>query len=374
MGLFTTLFMILWMSGPIHGAFVSRGGFSVVSLLFGLLGLPGLGTGLAMLAGGLALLRGDTHSTIEIAGDRIRVVEHFGPFFWRRRFRAHPGQIRRLVVFNTNNFPNHRRSPVDEIPAFATMTLLRAECESSSSFTLAAGYPVDLLQAVAESISGHLAHRPPTSFMAAPAIVPVITASDLTHAEEIPVEKPSTSRAVYSEIPGGFGIAVPPAGLLRGGKGTFLFSVIWLSFIAIFGVAFMLSASHAKSAHASNEWVPVLFILLFATIGFAMLYFSIMAGRQRVFIAATADQLVMRRIRPGNRVREWSFRRAEIAAICAGPSGTKVNDRDILELQIYPVEGKKTGLLSSSTDEELEWLACLLRRHFQVPENPSETH
>jgi len=56
MGGFITLFMAFWMYHPLRGAFGSHGAVQWVTLVFGLLGLPGLALGLALLGLGLAIL------------------------------------------------------------------------------------------------------------------------------------------------------------------------------------------------------------------------------------------------------------------------------------------------------------------------------
>jgi hypothetical protein len=50
-----------------------------------------------------------------------------------------------------------------------------------------------------------------------------------------------------------------------------------------------------------------------------------------------------------------------------GPSGMKVNNRDVMELQVMLTSGKKLGLLSQRTDDELAWMASLLRIGIRVP-------
>ena len=75
---------------------------------------------------------------------------------------------------------------------------------------------------------------------------------------------------------------------------------------------------------------------------------------------------VWQAIATGNGTTAW-FTRAEIAAIRVAPSGVKVNNRDIIELQIHLADGRpKLGLLSERKDDELEWVAAVLRRTLGV--------
>ena len=67
----------------------------------------------------------------------------------------------------------------------------------------------------------------------------------------------------------------------------------------------------------------------------------------------------------GTKERRWD--RDEIAAIRADRSNMEVNDRPVIELQIQPRTGKKTGLLAGRNEQELRWLATRLRQALQVP-------
>jgi hypothetical protein len=61
----------------------------------------------------------------------------------------------------------------------------------------------------------------------------------------------------------------------------------------------------------------------------------------------------------GTRQRQWPV--TEIRRVCAGPSGMEVNDKPILELQIFGESSAKFGLLCGRSDEELRWMASELR-------------
>jgi hypothetical protein len=75
----------------------------------------------------------------------------------------------------------------------------------------------------------------------------------------------------------------------------------------------------------------------------------------------------IRRIGPFG-TKERLLPRAELAAICIGPSGMAVNDRPVMELQFHlHAPKKRVGCLSQLTDEELRWLAYELRRRLQLP-------
>ena len=48
-----------------------------------------------------------------------------------------------------------------------------------------------------------------------------------------------------------------------------------------------------------------------------------------------------------------------------------VNDKHVIELQIHPKGGTKIGLLAGRDEEELRWLATMLRRTLRDPSQQS---
>jgi hypothetical protein len=66
-------------------------------------------------------------------------------------------------------------------------------------------------------------------------------------------------------------------------------------------------------------------------------------------------------VRPLGKERRAGWVLDAIQDIRVGPSGTEINNRPVMELQILPVAGKKIGLLWNRPREEQDWVAYLLR-------------
>ena len=62
----------------------------------------------------------------------------------------------------------------------------------------------------------------------------------------------------------------------------------------------------------------------------------------------------------GQKQQEWQAE--DLRTIRLGPSGTEVNDQPINQLHLVPRKGKKVGMLTERDDDELEWIAAVLRR------------
>jgi len=175
--------------------------------------------------------------------------------------------------------------------------------------------------------------------------------------------QPLESDVVHERQPDGVTLTVPPAGIWRGSKGLFFFSIIWLGFMVIFdgmllvmtrgGLGFMMLPFLAGS-------------LLFWAIGIAMLVGAINMGRRRAVLAVVGDRLlVLQTGLFGTQRHEWD--REELADVRPGPSGMKVNHVAVLELHVVPRQGKPVGLLCGRDNLELAWLATVLRRALAVP-------
>ena len=280
-GLFVTAFMTFWMSGPIRMALRGSGSLNWFLMIFGLMGLPGLLAGLALLTAGLAAWTGRSRATVEIRGGKLRVTEYFGPFHytWKRPTAA----IRRF------RFGIERNESADDdsraTPQFVASGLT-AEGDFPRPLWIAPFYDPALLRTLADALAG-LVGRGATADMPA-AVVLDSAASDDRSEPEIP--RPARLTVKILELPEGFAVDAPPAGLVRGSHGLFIFAILWLAMCAfIFGIAF---ANGGISVPAPI----VVFAVFFIGIGVAMLLFAIHLGRRRVLIAANARTLGVRRI------------------------------------------------------------------------------
>jgi hypothetical protein len=162
--------------------------------------------------------------------------------------------------------------------------------------------------------------------------------------------------------PNGFLLVVPPAGLLKGSKGLFGFAILWCLFMSVFTGILMVASGKDSHGTPAAMWV---FFALFWLIGLGMLAGAINMGRRRAMLLVENDQLSVAQIGIfGAKKRDWH--RESIAAIRADASGMTVNDVPLIELQIYPVGGKKSGFFAGRDELELRWMATELRRALQV--------
>jgi hypothetical protein len=181
---------------------------------------------------------------------------------------------------------------------------------------------------------------------------------------------PGSSLAV-DRFPDGLTIQVPPAGLWRGSQGLFVIALLWNGIIAV--ITFVLMGVLLGGADKNADklvWVFPLFLSIFWAVGIGLLLGALNMGRRKAAIAVTGGTLmVIQTGLFGSKQRDWPP--GDVEAVRAGPSGMTVNDKPVLELQIFDGGAHKFGLLAGRTDEELEWLARELRAALQVPDYPS---
>jgi hypothetical protein len=355
-GMVVTAFMIFWMCGPILGGLASRGPGRWISITFGLLGLPGLAFGLGIILVGIAILKNIGHSEILVTADEICSIECLGPI--RLRFRRNLALINRLVVappvrLNPNNTPKQEYEEY--------LSGLTVECKSGKPIFVAPGYPREMVHCLADHLTASMAQC--SRHAGLPVVeeetIPVVDESTDGPAEDLPVQKPADSNAVVRDLPNGFAIVVPPAGLFKGTKGMFAFSLLWNGFMMVM-TTLVVSSQFGGSANKPPLFI-FLVIGLFWAIGIGLLLAAINMGRRQTMLAVIGNVFAVKTTGIFG-VKEKKVRIEEIGDVRVGPSGVEVNERPVLELQVLGKDDKKSiGLLSERNDDELRWMAWLIR-------------
>jgi hypothetical protein len=181
--------------------------------------------------------------------------------------------------------------------------------------------------------------------------------------------KPAGSSITIERFPDGVTIQVPPAGLWRGSHGLFAFAVIWLGFTVPVSLCVIGGLVAGKDNAQGNAGMLPLLFSLFWLVGIGMLLAAINMGRQKAALAVTGGSLmVLQTGLFGAKQREWPP--GDVEAVRTGPTGMTVNDKPVLELQIFDGGAAKFGVLAGRTDAELEWMAGELRAVLKVPSWP----
>lgn len=358
-------------SGFVFGFWLMRIDFCFVAPLL-LLAVP-TRAGFVPIWWGLSLLFG--YRELEMQDGYLRSTERVGPLWYGKRWRV--VDIQRLDIKGARldkGTPKH--SELDS--RFALLLYTTA----NKSGTLAWGYPQKLLRQVAEEIALRAERmidlkglRESREEVAPEPIV--ITTSEIGDeraalsaevTEDIlaPPPRPVETTIEVERYEDGITIRVPPLGLRKGSGGLFGFSLLWNGFMGLFTFVMVMAFLQDQANPKDSLWVAFLFIGLFWSVGVLLLLTSINLGRRRAAIAIAGGTLMV--IQKGlfrTKQREWPLE--HIGAIDAGPSGVEVNDRPLLELQIFDQDGDKFAVLGGRSDDELQWLAGVLREATGAP-------
>jgi hypothetical protein len=105
---------------------------------------------------------------------------------------------------------------------------------------------------------------------------------------------------------------------------------------------------------------------VFGVIGLGLIGGAIHMTIHRAEIAFAAGRLLVLQFGLfGKRRHEWAME--ELVAIRAAASDTSVGKRSLMQLQIVPTGGKTVSLLTGRDDQELAWIATLLRGALNLP-------
>jgi len=358
-GLFPIGFGLLFMWMPVSELFrllsqILKKSPEVGDWFKGLFAVPFLVAGLIPFALGLFVIFG--RCRVEWRQKRLSVLDYAGPVRWRRSLPK--GRVRKFLVKAGGAKVNDK--PVTSGP-LAELGALFAEFEEGRPRLVALGYPRDWLQGMAEDLSARVG-----STMSAGAR-PIVELGDLLTVSQPQfsdvAQKPVDSLVKVEARPHGFLLIVPPAGLRKGSKGLFGFSIIWTLIVSV--ITGFLVLAIAKDSHGTPAAAWAI-IGIFWLIGLGMLAGAINMGRRRAILLVENERLKVAQVGLFG-ARKWDWQRESIAAIRADASGMEVNNVSVIELQIHPIGGKKAGFFAGRDAQELRWMATELRSALKVP-------
>ena len=196
-----------------------------------------------------------------------------------------------------------------------------------------------------------------------------------------PIQQPDDSDAVVTEQNGELSVMLPPAGLKKGSKGLWGFSVIWNTVIGLIVAGWIVAIITGNNNTMGGVDYLIVFGLLSVFVGIGV-WTGVHAwsmGKRHIAIDVIGDAVVFTIASPYS-TKQFTYTRDELVSIRVGPSGTEVNDTPVLELQVRhrlpdatsPDDVAKRGLLSSRPNDELRWLASLLTARLgMAPDAPS---
>lgn len=364
LGGFLCLFMLIWLVTPaVMGLQMLFKGEWFGWLLVGMATVGGICLFFAakLLAAGWSLIRNQTRCEVSVGNRHLASIEWFGWLRFRRRCRVE--QVKRLELDSAQrSLRRPSEGDAEMIRKFLGdhQGAIQAVRGDGSRFVIAPAYPQDTLRELANLISAEVSRtrgQPiPVNERAVAAAVASANGEGLGEAAELPPpEKPPETAIQVVERAGTTAFQIPPAGLHKGSKGLFAFSIIWTLFAIVLGLVFVFADDGE-----GGGWVAYLISGLFVVIGAAMLVAAVNMGRRSVMLGLMGDHLAIeRKTLFGTRWIEVPI--DQIGSIRVAPSGMEVNGVPVMELAISTQDGYH-GLLSQLDDAELEWLAYELNQ------------
>lgn len=376
-----------------------RGGLGGFAFFFCVFGAPMTWGGLAPFWWGLVAFFG--HREIEINATHLLTVERCGPFWRSKRWKLQnvgSFEIKPLATPKEGEAP----PPIDIVSEFNALIV---HPRMGKKGMLAWGYPIPLLVAVAQALAkqcnraaevrdfaeakaeehdavyvygaGVSKTNPSKTKLAKPEAREE-DSEDLEEEFEdeweedvdpnAPVSAPSNTTIRLEQLENGeVTITIPPAGVWKGSKGLFLFSILWCGAMTLFTTLILIAWFNNANFKNDMPWFAGVIFVLFWLIGVGVFLSALNMGRRRAAIALVGGQLMAIQTGIfGSKKREWALE--ELADIRVGPSGMEVNKQPINELQIFDKQNAKFGLLSERDDDELRWLAWELKTQCLPPE------
>jgi hypothetical protein len=284
-------------------------------------GIPFIIAGLVPIGFGMIILFG--HHEIELSQHLIRSIERAGPARWSR---SRP--VRSVTRVEAGAVKMNYRE--------TRFGWLRIHAPPAQPLTVAQGYPIEWIRAMAAELSEKLGVEEPSL-------------SEAAEAAPDPEEKPPESNVEIREYRTGLVVNIPPPGKLGLARPLVGMGVFWLLLTGAITLAMALGGSDLP-------WFIWPFLAIFWAVGIWLLLAGLNMNRRRATIEIDRDSLALTRHSIFG-VRRDKWPRAEIADVRTGPSGLEINDKPVIELQIHLVSGKKVGLLGGRSEAELQWIA-----------------
>lgn len=360
------LALLLFNSGLYHKLSGGIGSIGIAPIILGAMILP---AGLVPVALGLFMFGG--RNTIELRDEQLIATHRSGPMRWRRVI---PMKDLRKFEIKTGN---PESSPKGTDPRVGALNVV---LDGGARRNLAWGYHKDTLRALADYLAEQCRSRAGATLMHS-SLAPIeveertigqdrelekimrareAAGQDLTDNTVGIPPKPADSTVVYEPQEDGLTITVPPVGVRKGSKGMFGFSIIWNGFMALVTIGWLFAGKN------SDAVIAYIVFPVFWLVGIVILLGAINAGRRRAILDVVGDTLLITR-KTLFKTTQQEIHRDNIKSIRRDKSGVEINDVPVLNLQVHLHQGKKVSMLSQLTNEELSWIAALLREVLRVP-------
>ena len=308
--------------------------FSAVMLVF-------WGVGLFALAQALRVAYSETLLSVRGGFLALTREDLFGTV--RRRWRR--AEIKGIEIGPCAALPKEKgRPPIPEV---------QVHFKAGGSFGVLAGRDERELRWVADALRKALSETPRKEPRATP---------------DLP-KRPAGSRAVLEQTADGFTLKIPALGFR--GKALWVLACSSFAGVAASGGAAAAVWNGATQAWSIPLWAGVIVLTAVAVLGFAVALEAVAFARCRRILSAEGDVLTLWQTTWWGGLRKEHWRRSELTAVDVGPPNRTGGPLALPHLQLRPHGRKVKGLLTYHDEEELLWIAALIRRALRL-DTPDE--
>jgi hypothetical protein len=304
-------------------------------------------------------------SDIELSPKKVRAILRVGPLFLSRR--CPRASVRQFTVVR----PGASSRPSSTGASAIAWLRLQAECTGRKPLLLAAGYPRELLLALAADLSrrASLAAEP---FADAPPAEPILVAEE-TDDPALVVERPrqpAESTAVLESFPDGVTITLPAAGMWRGSPRFWLvWTWLWCLLVVPISVAAVAGKVHNDLGQPIAAIWVLLFLVPFWLVAVGSMLTVVHRGRRQAVLAVAGGRLMILQTGLfGTKRQEWPREELRwVAAVVTENRDSEGGSTWTTHLVVEPSTGPAQQLLGHRTKQEVEWMATTLRRALGLP-------
>jgi hypothetical protein len=325
--------------------------------------------GFFLLAGaGVALVyasaRRFTRCTAEVGPDKLVLREWQGPFPLERERPL--DRVRGLVVH-----------PLPGAAAEAGAVIATADgvievvCEGVQPVWWGHGYPQALLAPLAKDlaarcrVASRAAARDESPAAPPPFVEPPLRDSDSADV----AEQPARSRAVLHRSPGGVTLTLPPAGYWGNERAVAMWALAIFWGLGPSGMAVMIGVDVLRHG-LQYPWLWGFVAALLAVVPGVVLFVYENAER-RTTLAVRGGRLTRIKTSPVFGPERLTWRREEILALRTATSKGGKGPPSVA-VTVYPAGGEPVKLMESIEQQEMGWIATVLRQELGVPTVPGQ--
>jgi hypothetical protein len=370
-----------WKAAPAHFRWRSRVAFAIAVVALALAvyrflqppasprpkgGEPPLGIFL-LIASGVALVyasaRRFVHCTAEVGAGKLVLSEWQGPFPLRRE-----RPLDRVRAFVVHPLPG-TAAEAGAVTATAD-GVIEVVCAGVQPVWWAHGYPRALLAPLTEELAARcgVPHREAGPDQPPPAPPPFAEQAVRDRDTADVADRPARARAVLERSADGLTLTLPPAG----SWGNELAVAIWALalvwglapvFIAVMTAREVLRHGPMPSPH----WA---FVAGFLAIGPAVVLFVYESAGSQTTFRVRGGRLTRLKTSPVFGPERLTWRRDDVLALRTAVS--QEGKGKTLAVMLYLADGEPVQLLTGTQQEELGWIATVLRQELGVPALPGQ--